>query len=266
MRSVLRCMEVLAVPVLQDNFAYLLIDTATATCAAVDPAEPQKVVDVAKKRNLNISFVLTTHHHWDHAGGNEEMLGLIGKVPVYGGDERIQAVSHLLKDRDVVTLGDITITTRTSPCHTTGHVLYHCRTPSSPTAALFTGDTLFVGGCGRFFEGTAEQMNYALNSLVSDLPDDTLVYCGHEYALNNLGFAMHVEPNNEQLQAKVAAVKTTLAAGGHSIPSTVGEERQYNPFMRLHSPEIRATLGLGPNTPAVEVMAKLRELKNHWKG
>jgi len=172
----------------------------------------------------------------------------------------------LLKDNNVLTLGDIKITTRSSPCHTIGHVLYHCQAPSSPTAALFTGDTLFVGGCGRFFEGTADQMNYALNSLVADLPNDTHVYCGHEYAMNNLGFALAVEPNNEHLKAKMAAVRATLAAGGHSVPSTIGEEKLYNPFMRLHSPKLRTSLGLAQDTPVVEVMAKLRERKNNWKG
>jgi hydroxyacylglutathione hydrolase len=266
MQSLLRGMEVVIVPVLQDNFAYLLVDKLSSKCAVIDPAEPQLVLNAVAQRQLQVEFVLTTHHHWDHAGGNTGLLGLLGRsVPVYGGDERIDAVSHLLKDKEVVRLGEIEITTLSSPCHTTGHVLYHCQAPSS-VSALFTGDTLFVGGCGRFFEGTADQMHHALNTVIADLPDATNVYCGHEYALNNLGFALTIEPTNEYLIQKVASVKATLAAGGHSVPSSVGEEKLYNPFMRVHTPTVRKGLGLGEDSSIVSVMAALREAKNKWKG
>jgi len=253
--------------VLGDNFAYLLIEKGSGKCAVVDPAGAEKVIREVKERNLILDMVLTTHHHLDHAGGNSDLLRLLSvQIPVYGGDDRIQAISHILKDEQILTLGEIQIKVLASPCHTTGHVLYLCNSPSDSRQILFTGDTLFVGGCGRFFEGTAKQMNHALNSLVAGLRDDTLVYCGHEYALNNLGFGLSVEPNNPELIAKIEQTKKLLQEGRHSVPSTVAEEKSYNPFMRLHSPEIRLSLGLGHEAPDVDVMAALRQRKNNWKG
>ena len=199
-------MEVIPVPVLDDNYAYLLVDNKTKTCAAIDPAQPKKVLSAAKERGLSVSMILTTHHHFDHAEGNEEFLQLLKneggeKIPVFGGDERVQAVNKIVKEGEEIWIGgeNVKVSVRSSPCHTTGHLLFFAEQIEKREGeekkregdpVVFTGDTLFIGGCGRFFEGTPEQMDQALNVILSSLPDNTLVYCGHEYTVANLLFAI----------------------------------------------------------------------------
>lgn len=155
---------------------------------------------------VRLKSVLTTHHHWDHAGGNEKLVSKFssshGPLKVYGGDDRIGALTDKVKQDDVIQLGNLTIRCLFTPCHTTGHICYFIESPAGERA-VFTGDTLFLGGCGRFFEGTASDMHAALIGKLSQLPDDTNVYCGHEYTIQNLAFGRHVEPNNEDIQRKI---------------------------------------------------------------
>lgn len=152
---------------------------------------------------VQLKSILTTHHHWDHAGGNEKLVTKSNKaLKVYGGDDRIGALTDKVKQNDEIRLGNLTIRCLFTPCHTTGHICYYIDSPKGQRA-VFTGDTLFSGGCGRFFEGDATQMHAALMGQLSKLPDDTNVYCGHEYTLQNLKYANHVEPNNQDVLKKI---------------------------------------------------------------
>eukprot|EP01117_Protostelium_nocturnum_P002153 TRINITY_DN1279_c0_g1_i1.p1 TRINITY_DN1279_c0_g1~~TRINITY_DN1279_c0_g1_i1.p1 ORF type:complete len:263 (+),score=79.48 TRINITY_DN1279_c0_g1_i1:291-1079(+) len=262
-------MKVVPVPVLDDNYAYLLIDESKKTAAAVDPVKPQIVLDAAKEHGVTIESILTTHHHWDHAGGNDEFLKIIGsKIPVYGGDERVQAVSNLVKEGNEFKVGSLEVKVHFTPCHTSGHVLYQVKDPSSSSQqALFTGDTLFVAGCGRFFEGNAQQMYHNLVEVVAKLPEDTKVYVGHEYTVKNLQFAATIEPKNENLLKKLEWSKMQRETKQPTVPSTVAEEKSFNPFVRCTELSVAKGVGLAKEDNSfnpVEVMAELRKRKDNF--
>jgi len=185
------------------NYAYLVIDEHSKEAAAVDPADPEKVISAAQKEGVKITTILTTHHHWDHADGNPGMCEKIPGLKVVGADDRIPKLNHKVKDGDKFNIGQLEVLVRFVPCHTTGHVYYIVKGGQHQPLALFSGDTLFIAGCGKFFEGTAEQMRYALMEVAAKLPGDTQVWCGHEYTVGNLKFALSVDPNNKILQDKL---------------------------------------------------------------
>uniref|UniRef100_A0A3Q2Z5E0 Hydroxyacylglutathione hydrolase, mitochondrial n=1 Tax=Hippocampus comes TaxID=109280 RepID=A0A3Q2Z5E0_HIPCM len=204
-------MRVELLPALSDNYMYLLIDTDTKEAAIVDPVEPVKVVEAVRKHGVRLTTVLTTHHHWDHAGGNEKMVKLMPGLKVYGGDDRVDAITKKVSHGNNLKVGSLNVKCLFTPCHTTGHICYYVtKDDSSEPPAAFTGDTLFVAGCGKFFEGTAEQMYKALIEILGRLPAETRVYCGHEYTVSNLKFARHVEPDNEVIQKKLAWAKVFI--------------------------------------------------------
>jgi len=256
-------MKVIPVPALSDNFMYLVVDESTNKAFVVDPYDPNKLIERAEKENATITHALTTHHHNDHAGGNDKIASAIKGIEVYGGDDRIPAITKKVGDGDSLEVGSIKIKVFFTPCHTSGHVLYLAK-QGDEAGSLFTGDTLFIGGCGRFFEGTAEQMHHALNKVIASLPDNTKVYCGHEYTKKNLEFAQHVEPNNTAVQQKLAWADQKTQNGEHTVPSTVGDEKTFNPFMRVENPEFVKSLKLEKSDP-ISAMAHLRELKNNFK-
>lgn len=183
-----------------------IIDNATKSAAIVDPVDPQSVINAVNEAQVQLTKVLTTHHHWDHAGGNEKLVAdfKANKLDVYGGDDRIGALSHKVGEGDTFQVGNLSVRCLFTPCHTSGHICYYVEGPEAGDRAVFTGDTLFLAGCGRFFEGTADQMYSALIEKLGALPGDTKVYCGHEYSMQNLAFAKHVEPQNETVQNKIA--------------------------------------------------------------
>lgn len=231
--------------------------------AAVDPVEADKVLAKAEELEVQITTVLTTHSHWDHAGGNKALRDLVlshtGKAleAVVGGEgDGVEAVTREVAHGDVVRIGDLSVDVLFTPCHTRGHVLYHCQD------ALFTGDTLFIAGCGRFFAGTPAEMNYALNELVAKLPVETKIYCGHEYTTSNLRFASHVEPQNEAVQAKLYWAIEQQRAEKPTIPSTIADELATNPFMRVHEASVQRFVG-GATDP-VAVMGLLRSAKDKF--
>lgn len=161
--------------------SYLIIDDASGTCAAVDPAQPAKALAAAEAAGVAISVVLTTHKHWDHSGGNVELAGLIPGLTVVGGAlDQVDGCTTFVGDGQVLQLGRLAVTCLLTPGHTKGHIAYFCQGPNAADRHVFTGDVLFVGGCGKFFEGTAADMHPSLYETIGTLPDDTLVWPGHE--------------------------------------------------------------------------------------
>lgn len=256
-------MQIKILPALQDNYMYLIVDAATKEAAIVDPVDPDCVLKAIQDENVSLTKILTTHHHWDHAGGNEKLVKkFVGpKLEVVGGDDRIGALTKCVTQDDKFQIGELVVRCIFTPCHTTGHICYYVEAPSGERA-VFTGDTLFQGGCGRFFEGTPEQMYSALIEKLSCLPDDTKVFCGHEYTLQNLSYARHVEPQNQQILNRIEWAKFRRAENSPTVPSTIAEEKSWNPFMRVH--EIGVQRHAGTSDP-IETMGALRKEKDNFK-
>ena len=255
-------MRIIQIPVLRDNYAYLIVCEKTNEAAVVDPSEAEPVMRQVEKEKVELRAILNTHHHRDHTGGNVGLLEHCS-LQVYGhtvDQERIPGLTHPLDDGDEVKLGELRGKVLYIPGHTRGHIAYLFENK------LFCGDTLFVAGCGRLFEGTAEQMHGSLNKL-QQLPDDTLVYCGHEYTEKNLQFALTLEPNNRKLVGKMQSVRSLRAKGISTVPSTMVQEKETNPFLRWNSQEIQDHLKRSfPNLASdpVSVFARVRELKDQF--
>lgn len=258
-------MAIIPVPQLSDNYAYLVADDATKECGVVDCAEASKVLAAVRQHGLKLTTVLPTHYHFDHVGGNEDLARAIPGLRIYGarGEHgRIPAQTDEVDDGDTVQVGGLRGRVIGIPAHTNGHIAYYF----PDLNAVFTGDTLFIAGCGRVFEGKAQTMVDSLAKLAA-LPDSTQVYCGHEYTEKNLRFALTLEPSNQALKSKYDWTQKIRAEGKYSIPSTIGEEKQINPFLRTDSPELRASLKkLDPSISddRVELFAKARELKDRF--
>jgi len=257
-------MKIRVLPALSDNYMYLLVDKSTKEAAIVDPVEPKTVLKAVEEEGVKLTTVLTTHHHWDHAGGNKELLSQATGLSVLGGDTRIDGVTRHVKQGDTDKLGKLDITCYTTPCHTTGHICYYVTDQDTNEKVVFTGDTLFLGGCGRFFEGTAEQMYTALIEKLGSLPPETKVFCGHEYSLQNLAFGNHVEPDNKDIADKIKWCKSKrdLSPPEPTIPSTISEEKKINPFMRVNEPRVQAHARANDG---IEVMRNLRKEKDDFK-
>ncbi|KMZ57791.1 Hydroxyacylglutathione hydrolase [Zostera marina] len=258
-------MKIVHVPCLMDNYSYIIVDDARKEAAAVDPVEPEKVLSMASELGVDLKLVLTTHHHWDHAGGNNRIKELLPNIKVYGGSvDNVEGCTDKLENGDKLSFGDgVKILSLHTPCHTKGHISYYVTDKEEEDPAVFTGDTLFVGGCGKFFEGTAEEMYQSLCVTLGSLPKSTQVYCGHEYTEKNLHFAMTVEPNNLKLKEKLLRVEHQRHANLPSIPSSIGEELETNPFMRVDLPETQKRVGC--HTP-IEALRTIRIMKDAYKG
>lgn len=243
----------------------MIIDEATKEAAVVDPVEPHKIIRVAQENGVNLKFVLTTHHHWDHAGGNDKMKQLVPEIKIYGGSiDNVQGCTNKVENGDRLSLGDdINVLCLHTPCHTKGHISYYVTGKDGENPAVFTGDTLFIAGCGRFFEGTAEQMYQSLCVTLGSLPKPTQVYCGHEYTVKNLQFALTVEPNNARISQKLSFAEQKRKADLPTIPSTIEDELETNPFMRVDLPEVQENVGC---KSSVDAMLEIRKRKDNWRG
>jgi hydroxyacylglutathione hydrolase len=266
-------MRVERIPTLNDNYTYLIIDEATGEAAIVDAPEAEPVVRRIEQLGVRASKILSTHHHWDHVGANPDLAKRFG-TPVFGhvsDSQRIPGFTQGVEEGDRVSVGDLEAAVLFIPAHTRGHIAYLF------PGAVFCGDTLFAGGCGRIFEGTPELMHRALNDKLGELPEDTRVYCGHEYTETNLRFALHVEPGNAATQARMRSVQERRAKAAPdwhdateaemTVPSTIAEERATNPFMRVDSAEILETVRRahpGSPTDPVAVLGRIRAMKDSF--
>ncbi|MBM4261966.1 MAG: hydroxyacylglutathione hydrolase [Deltaproteobacteria bacterium] len=255
-------MKIVQIPLLRDNYGYLLICQKTNAAAIVDPSEAEPVWRRAEQGKISLTAILNTHHHRDHTGGNE---GLLAKhsLKVYGhkSDQgRIPGLTNGVDEGDEIQIGELKGKVLFIPGHTTGHVAYLFGN------ALFSGDCLFTAGCGRLFEGTPEMMHASLKKLMA-LPDDTKVYCGHEYTESNLRFAMSVEPKNHKLVSRFERVQALRARGMSTVPATLEEEKQTNPFLRWDSKEIQTSVKSrisDQRLDPVSVFATVRKLKDSF--
>ncbi len=251
-------LEITVLPALSDNYFYLLKDTATGTTAVVDPPV---VDDVLEQLGADgkLDLIIATHHHGDHTAGIEALKAKTGARVIGPAAEadKIPAIDEQLAEGDSVSVGEATARVFETPGHTAGHMSLYFE----DSKALFCADTLFALGCGRLFEGTPAQMWDSLSKF-SDLPDDTRVYCGHEYTLSNAQFAVTVDPENEELEQRLAQIEELRANDQPTIPSTLGEERRTNPFLRAADPAIRAHLGMESASDA-EVFGEIRHRKDN---
>ena len=243
---------------LGDNYGALIHDPATGATAAIDVPEAEPVLAAAHARGWTISHILVTHHHADHVQGIEAVKAATGaRVVANAADaHRIPLVDETVSPGGKARLGTLEAEVIDTPGHTVGHINYHF----AADRVLFSGDTLFSLGCGRLFEGTPAQMWEALKVLRA-LPDDTAVYCGHEYTASNAKFALTVDPDNAALKARAEEVFRLREAGLPTLPTTIGQEKATNPFLRADDAAVAATLGMTGRAPA-EVFAELRERKN----
>jgi hydroxyacylglutathione hydrolase len=245
-------------PCLSDNYGYLLHDESSGLTAAVDTPDAAEILAQLALKGWRLTHILNTHHHADHAGGNLALKQETGCTIVgpRADAARIPGIDVAVGEGDTVELGAQRAAVFDTPGHTRGHIVYHF----AAAHAAFVGDTLFALGCGRLFEGTPVQMWSSLAKILR-WPDDTRIYCAHEYTQSNARFALTVEPQNGALRARADSVAKLRAAGKPTVPSTLGEEKATNPFLRAASKDLRATIGL-PAAADVDVFAKTRALKD----
>lgn len=251
-----------SISIFQDNYIWLILDSTRTHAIAVDPGEPCALLHYLQTHQIRLEAILITHHHFDHTGGIESLKSIY-PVEVYGPKkELISGVTKPVEEPDVLRFSFLKepIYVLDIPGHTLGHIAYYC------DGKLLCGDTLFSAGCGRVFEGTMEQMYASIQKLAA-LPNETEIFCTHEYTLNNLQFAMQVEPTNPNISIQMQLAKNRRAENQPTLPSTIGNEKQINPFLRTHIPLViqsaehyaQQTL----STP-LSVFTQLREWKNHF--
>lgn len=253
-------LEITAIPAFEDNYIWLLRAGGKA-CAVVDPGDAGPVLEVLEQQGLDLSYILLTHHHYDHVGGVPELLERYD-ARVFGPvDERIPRVDRACREGDVIELPDLYVKLQVLevPAHTRTHIAFYMH------GVLFCGDTLFSLGCGRFFEGTPADMQNSLDKLAA-LPADTRVYCAHEYTQANCKFALAVEPENEALKARAREIDSLRAADKITLPARLGDELETNPFLRTRISDV---VGMARKidagaSPGVATMGVIRAWKDHF--
>ena len=239
-------MRVEIIPCLQDNYSYLIIDDSNNSACVVDPSEAKPIINYLKNKNIKLKYILNTHHHFDHIGGNKDLKEKFGSIIVgFKADaNRIPGMDILLEDGQIWKAENFVAKIMHIPGHTTGHICFHF----FHEKLVFTGDTLFSLGCGRIFEGTYEEMFESLNK-IKCLPQETKVYCGHEYTLNNLKFCIQYNSENQNLKKKAEIIKKRIKSGLPTIPSTIKDEIECNIFLRAND---------------LKSFSKLRDLKDNF--
>ena len=239
-------MRIKIIPCLKDNYSYLIIDESNNFACVIDPSESKPIIDFVENNNIKLKYILNTHHHFDHIGGNKELKKKFGSTILGFKDDshRIPEIDILLDDNQIWKAENFVAKIIHIPGHTKGHICFHFFNEK----IVFTGDTLFSLGCGRIFEGTYNEMFNSLNKIKS-LPKDTKVFCGHEYTLSNSKFCTRYDPKNFNLKKKVESIKKKITDGLPTIPSTIKEELDCNIFLRAKD---------------LKSFSKLRDLKDNF--
>ena len=246
--AVLSTCTVVVVPLMENNYGYLITDCLTREAALVDPADPHAAARAVEAVGCELTTILTTHGHHDHAGGNvalaQAVLASSGRaLTIVGGKrERVPGCTLSVSHGEIIKLGNTFIRVIETPCHTRGHVCFAIESPIGLTEALFSGDTVFIGGVGAFFHGSAQDMCANLNERLAQLPDGCLLYCGHEYTADNLRFAAWLEPDNAEVVGSYLAVQARRTLGESTVPGTMGAERRTNPYFRINDGKLHAAL------------------------
>ena len=253
-------MNIEIIPCLNDNYSYLIYDKHSDTVAIIDPSEFEPCDEAINKNYKKLDFILNTHHHYDHVGGNEDLKKKYNSTVLGFEDDRnrIPGIDKIIKDNQEFKIGSLNFTTIFIPGHTKGHIAFY----QKEAKVIFTGDTLFSLGCGRVFEGTYEQMFTSLNKL-KNLPKDTKIYCGHEYTLKNFEFCLKYNPDNNFLKKRENKIKSNLKSNIPTVPSTIGEEIKTNIFFRYDDPDVKKAINL-ENSSDIEIFTKLRDLKDSF--
>ena len=239
-------MKIEIIKCLQDNFSYLIIDEKTQIACVVDPSEAKPIINFVESNNINLKYILNTHHHYDHVGGNSELKKRYNSsvIGFKGDKDRIPEIDILLEDNQIWKEDNFEAKIYHIPGHTTGHIAFHFFKEKK----IFTGDTLFSLGCGRIFEGTYEEMFSSLKK-IKTLPKDTEIFFGHEYTLQNSNFCIAHDTNNKQLQNKISEIKENLKNGLPTVPTILDDEIQCNIFLKAKD---------------LQTFSKLRDLKDNF--
>ena len=271
--------EINVFPALSDNYMYLLTDNDTKVffcchvsiqhfvcfqfCAAVDPVEPDDISKYIRSNDLNLTHILITHHHWDHSSGTANLQSQFrdNLIKVVGFDERIEGLNYRVTHEQSISIGNLSVKCLFTPCHTRGHMSYFVSDKQNKKFALFTGDTIFVAGCGKFFEGTAADMHKCIETIKS-LPLKTLFYCGHEYTLKNLEFALSIDGQNREIADKLAWAREQRKQNQPTVPTSLESEIQTNPFFQANNEHYKSVTG---ESNPVSVIKILRKMKDEFK-
>ena len=252
-------MNIEIIKCLKDNYSYLITDS-DRNSIVIDPSEADPIIKIVEKKKLNLKFILNTHHHFDHIGGNDELKKKYSSeiVGFVKDKDRIPGIDISVSDNEVWKSGNFEAKIIYIPGHTSGHIAFYFY----KNEILFSGDTLFSLGCGRVFEGTYQQMFNSLNKIKS-LPGDTKIYCGHEYTKNNIKFCLKFNPNNNHLREKAKELEAKTKGEKPTIPSTIRDEIQTNIFLRYDDLDVKSALDL-KNASDIEIFTKLRDLKDSF--
>jgi len=239
-------MRVEIIPCLQDNYSYLIIDDSNNSACVIDPSEAEPIINFLKNKDIRLKYILNTHHHFDHIGGNKNLKKKFGSIVIGFKEDskRIPEIDLLLEDNQIWKAENFIAKIIHIPGHTSGHICFHF----FQDKLVFTGDTLFSLGCGRIFEGTYKEMFESLDKIKS-LPQETKVYCGHEYTLNNSKFCIKNDPNNQNLKKKIEIIKKQIKDNLPTIPTTIKDELECNIFLRAND---------------LQSFSKLRDLKDNF--
>ena len=253
-------MNIEIISCLDNNYSYLIHEQKTNTVVIVDPSEFEPCDEIIKNKYKKLDYILNTHHHYDHVGGNKELKKKYNST-IFGfeGDKnRIPCIDKFLNDNQNFQIGDLNFSVIFIPGHTKGHIAFYLKDEK----IIFTGDTLFSLGCGRIFEGTHKQMFDSINKL-KKLPKETKIYCGHEYTKKNLEFCIKYEPNNKYLEKKKDWIDVQIRSKSPTIPVTIDDELKTNIFLRCNEQSVKNALNLD-NSSELEIFAKLRDLKDNF--
>ena len=253
-------MKIEIIKCLQDNYSYLIIDELTNEACVIDPSEANPIINYCEKNDVKPKYILNTHHHFDHVGGNQEIKDKYSSIILgYKGDkDRIPGIDLLLEDQQIWRAGNFETKINHIPGHTSGHISYHFMNEK----IIFTGDTLFSLGCGKIFEGTYDEMYESLSKF-KNLPLDTKIYCGHEYTYKNAEFCIKYDENNINLKKKFEIIKKLRLKNLPTIPSTLADELDSNIFLRCDQNDLKIKLNM-KNDEDFKIFKKVRDLKDTY--